>query len=62
MEVAADEIVKLRAAVAAEREACAKECDKIELWTWFGMTIHERNAWVCSVRACAVAIRARGER
>ena len=52
--LAADEIVKLRAAVAAEREACAKECEKIERW-------HSKWWAVMEARRCAAAIRARGE-
>jgi len=41
---------ELRAAVAAEREACAKLCDEMERPNLYG------------VRECAAAIRARGEK
>jgi hypothetical protein len=43
--LAADEIVKLRAAVAAEREACAKEYEKkTERWYSKWWAVRERGA------------------
>jgi hypothetical protein len=57
MLLAADEIVKLRAAVAAEREACAKECEKIERWhsKWWTLPLAARRC-AAAIRASAVAV------
>ena len=46
---------RLRDAVAAEREACAKVCDKVECGA--GMMIEERH----TANECARKIRARGQ-
>ena len=58
MTLAADEIVKLRAAVATEREECAKVCDKLvdqEIRT--GKVDHNEIPWTMY---CSNIIRARG--
>jgi hypothetical protein len=50
----------LKALVASEREACAKVCDeKVDAEYKTGKVDHNEMAWT---QACAIAIRARGER
>ena len=55
-----EEVLKLvNAAIAAEREACAKVCDeKVEAEYATGKVDHNEMGWT---QACAITIRARGQ-
>jgi len=61
VKVMCSEVLELiNAVVAAEREACAKLCDeKVDAEYKTGKVDHHEMAWT---QACAIAIRARGEK